>query len=121
MPVTSTCSFCLKAGTAVDHLISGPGTFICNECVDRCVDILASAAPSSPASEPDLPPWHGLDDDDVLARLPRMAAVASHVEAGLRRWVGEARNRGATWEQVGESLNMTRQSAWERFAQSDNS
>ena len=35
------CSFCEKTSTEVAKLIAGPESFICNECVQLCVDILA--------------------------------------------------------------------------------
>ncbi|MFD0888020.1 ClpX C4-type zinc finger protein, partial [Streptosporangium algeriense] len=47
MPVTSFaeqeihCSFCAKPKTEVEKVIAGPGVYICNECVDLCVTILA--------------------------------------------------------------------------------
>ena len=34
------CSFCGKNQFEVAHLIAGPFSFICNECVDLCVEIL---------------------------------------------------------------------------------
>lgn len=33
------CSFCGKTEEQVNRLIEGPGAFICNECVDLCVEI----------------------------------------------------------------------------------
>jgi ATP-dependent Clp protease ATP-binding subunit ClpX len=38
---TLTCSFCGKHQRRVDKLIAGPGVYICNECVDLCVQIIA--------------------------------------------------------------------------------
>ena len=35
------CSFCGKHRSEVEQLISGPGVFICNECVDLCYDIIS--------------------------------------------------------------------------------
>ncbi len=35
------CSFCGKSQHEVPHLIAGPKAFICNECVDLCVDVIA--------------------------------------------------------------------------------
>ncbi len=35
------CSFCGKHRTEVDQLVSGPGVFICNECVELCMEIVA--------------------------------------------------------------------------------
>ncbi len=50
------CSFC-GAGTAeVDHLISGPGVWICGGCVSACYEIIQSVkqkkAPSTDAAGP---------------------------------------------------------------------
>ena len=33
------CSFCGKSQYEVGKLIAGPGPFICNECVELCMDI----------------------------------------------------------------------------------
>jgi ATP-dependent Clp protease ATP-binding subunit ClpX len=35
------CSFCGKGQHEVTKLIAGPSTFICNECVDLCVNIIS--------------------------------------------------------------------------------
>ena len=34
------CSFCGKTDFEVKALICGPAVYICNECVELCVDIL---------------------------------------------------------------------------------
>ena len=34
------CSFCGKSQHEVSNLIAGPTVFICDECVDLCVDII---------------------------------------------------------------------------------
>lgn len=34
------CSFCGKSQDQVEKLISGPGVFICNNCVELCLDII---------------------------------------------------------------------------------
>ena len=34
------CSFCGKHRTEVDQLVSGPGVFICNECIELCNEII---------------------------------------------------------------------------------
>ena len=41
------CSFCGKYSDQVDKLLSGPGVFICNECIDVCNNILAGEYESS--------------------------------------------------------------------------
>ncbi len=35
------CSFCGKCSDEVRKLIAGPTVFICNECIDMCIDIIA--------------------------------------------------------------------------------
>ncbi len=34
------CSFCGKHSGEVDRMIAGPGVYICNECVELCIDVL---------------------------------------------------------------------------------
>ena len=57
-----------------------------------------------------------MSDRQMLDHIPRMAVVAQQVETDLRSWVRELRRRGTTWSKIGEALAITRQSAWERFA-----
>ena len=35
------CSFCGKTQDEVRKLVAGPSVYICDECVDLCVDILS--------------------------------------------------------------------------------
>jgi ATP-dependent Clp protease ATP-binding subunit ClpX len=44
---TLRCSFCGKHQRQVNKLIAGPGVYICNECVDLCVDIIAQERPKA--------------------------------------------------------------------------
>ena len=114
---TSTaCSFCRKPPEAVAKLVAGPGVFICNECVGLCTELVALPAEGISAAEAAARWERNMSDDDLLAHLPRVAAAAAQVERQLTRWVRLARNRGITWTRIGESLGMTRQSAWERFS-----
>jgi ATP-dependent Clp protease ATP-binding subunit ClpX len=46
LTTTLTCSFCGKHQRQVKKLIAGPDVYICNECVDRCVEIIARERPS---------------------------------------------------------------------------
>lgn len=51
------CSFCGKTEEQVKRLIEGPAAFICNECIDLCVEIISDdfdAAGDSPIFE-DIP------------------------------------------------------------------
>jgi hypothetical protein len=109
------CSFCQKPAPEVRKIISGPGIYICDECVQACVSILEEES-STDEGDPHLPSWRSMTDAEVLSRLPRIASVAAQVEGGLQRWVGEARRRGTSWANIGDALGMSRQSAWERFS-----
>jgi ATP-dependent Clp protease ATP-binding subunit ClpX len=40
-----TCSFCGKHQRQVNKLVAGPGVYICNECIDLCVEIIAKERP----------------------------------------------------------------------------
>ena len=44
---TLTCSFCGKHQRQVKKLIAGPGVYICNGCVDLCVEIIAREGPNA--------------------------------------------------------------------------
>jgi hypothetical protein len=58
------CSFCNKSDRDVRKLIAGPTVFICDECVQVCVDIIADSArrvgpgvTGAEAPVPAKPPW----------------------------------------------------------------
>src|SRR5258705_7259259 len=40
LPKTLHCSFCAKSQHDVQKLIAGPSVYICDECVELCVDII---------------------------------------------------------------------------------
>jgi hypothetical protein len=120
------CSFCAKPAPEVAKLIAGPGIYICNECVQLCNEILASAT-DQPDDQPDAQPddvappaeltyWQSMTDQQLLDQLPKIAGVAAQVEGSLTTWVRRVRSRGVSWARIGEALDMTRQSAWERFS-----
>jgi hypothetical protein len=112
------CSFCLKPRSAVTTVIMGPGAYICNECVDLCVQIIAAKPKvSGESAAPKLE--QELSDEDLLMHLPKVAATSGQVERHLTSCVRQARGRGITWTRIGEALGMTRQSAWERFSGED--
>lgn len=45
------CSFCGKNEDEVEQLISGPGVYICNECVDLCNNILEGDYSAKPTNK----------------------------------------------------------------------
>ncbi|MFC9672816.1 MULTISPECIES: ClpX C4-type zinc finger protein [unclassified Streptomyces] len=107
------CSFCNRSSDDVDVLVAGAGVYICNDCVALSADIIKNK-PAGPKGT--TPVWEGVDDDGLLAHLPRIDAIRHQVDDDLRSWVGEARRRGMSWDRIGEALGMRRQSAWERFS-----
>lgn len=109
------CSFCGLEETAVEKVIAGPGVYICNDCVGTCNAILEQQA-ATPAKRPEIPYWETMSDEQILANLPRIAAVEAQVEHSLREWVGRLRDRGVTWERIGRALGTTRQAAWEKLS-----
>lgn len=60
-------------------------------------------------------PWDEMTDQELLMQLPRIAQARDDVDSHLKSWVDAARQRGASWQAIGDALHMTRQSAWERF------
>jgi len=111
--VIANCSFCGKPDHKVKKLIAGPGVYICNECVDLCTGIVDKTIDAGPH----IAPWeHDLSVEQVLTRLVPVAMAEAQAQRNLTNWVLKARSLGATWAQVGDSLGITRQSAWERFS-----
>ncbi|MBO0772105.1 MAG: hypothetical protein J2P35_11675 [Actinobacteria bacterium] len=119
------CSFCAKPSSEVAKVIAGPGVYICNECIGLCNDILQAeqqrpAKPPEqqpPGPEQQLPAWEeSMTDEQILDLLPRIAAVGAQTEASLQRLVTILRERRVTWARIGAALQITRQSAWERFS-----
>ena len=120
--VIACCSFCLKPSTEVAKLVAGHGVYICNECVALCGEIIQAEPPAQPpAATPRDParvaPWEQQTSlAEILAALPRVAAAGQQAQQYLTHWVRQARSLGGTWAQIGAALDMTRQSAWERFS-----
>lgn len=104
------CSFCAGSASSTRRLVAGPGVAICEDCATSSIKLL-SGTDSSRAEAP----WARITDDELLAHLPEISAVAAQVEERLRAWVGTARQRSISWARIGAALGMTRQSAWERF------
>ncbi len=53
---------------------------------------------------------------DPLGALRELTRTETELEKMRQSWVAAARASGATWEEIGEALGMTRQSAWEYYA-----
>lgn len=53
---------------------------------------------------------------EPLEALGELARSEEELDELRHRQVAAARASGASWEQIGKALGMSRQSAWERFA-----
>ncbi len=78
------CSFCGKSQHEVRKLIAGPTVFICDECVELCMDIIKEEAKGGISSSADGVPTPGeiagFLDDYVIGQsvAKRVLAVAVH-------------------------------------------
>jgi ClpX C4-type zinc finger len=116
-PLQVNCSFCAKPSSAVAKVIAGPGVYICNECIQLCNDILEEEQQQASSPGTQLPAREeAMTDEEILALLPRIASVSEQTDASLQRLVTVLRGRGVTWARIGAALQITRQSAWERFS-----
>jgi hypothetical protein len=114
-PVGKTCSFCGVVGTASTQFAGGLGALMCKSCIDRYHEILSTPEKRERVRRP----WYQeMDDETALATLPKILATATQVEDYAREWVGVLRDRGLSWADIGRSMGVSRQAAWQRFSQS---
>jgi len=55
-------------------------------------------------------------EDSPLDGLCESAGLARALDKLQRRLVQQARDAGRSWTEIGSSLGISRQSAWERFS-----
>lgn len=112
-PAHKMCSFCGKQGNRRTRFIGGLGAMICVECLEHYHDRL-----QTPASRKALRrrPWTEMSDAELLAMLPQILRSAEQVNEFAAEWVDLIRERGLSWAEIGKVLGVSRQAAWERFA-----
>ena len=108
------CSFCGEPGSRSLQLIGGLGAQICSTCVDDFHVILHDQEKRKVAKGPF--PWETMSDAEVLAVLPQIMASAEQNTAFAHEWVDLLRERHISWAEIGRTLGVSRQAAWERFA-----
>ena len=82
------CSFCGKIQTQVKTLIAGTGAYICNECVQLCIEVIKpkdSAAAPAPRADTMTPPdiVHHLDQYVIgqqVAKKTLAVAIYNHLK-----------------------------------------
>lgn len=58
----------------------------------------------------------GAVDDHPLQVLSGLRNGSEIIDGNIRRTVSTARAKGCSWDEIGRSLGISRQSAWERFS-----
>ena len=115
------CSFCGKSQVEVKTLVSGPGVFICDECVELCqtvIDRITGTAPV-PVREPQTAP-NPLQPDNaptetLLKTLSGYNGAFERIDTGMQDIVDILRERDVSWATIGQALAVSRQAAWKRF------
>ena len=105
------CTFCGKSQFEVRKLISGPGAFICDECVALCVKICEDDNVPTEIGNPRLIPTQTL-----LLLLKYAGARDEQLRTALHDIVDVLRKRKVSWATIGNALGVSRQAAWDRFA-----
>jgi len=70
------CSFCGKSQKQVIKLIAGPGVYICDECIELCVEIIEEEKVEKVAEDTDRDFWmtaqeakeYGIVDEVLIQR-----------------------------------------------------
>jgi ATP-dependent protease Clp ATPase subunit len=110
------CSFCGKAQTEVKTLISGPGVFICDECVGLCqVVIDKKAAGTAPQGSPNSLLPDNAPTENLLKTLAGYNGAFERIDAAMQDIVNILRERDVSWAAIGQTLAVSRQAAWKRF------
>ena len=105
------CSFCHKPHTKVAKLVSGPGVYIC----DTCIDIAAKQVKAHPKVTP-FSSWDAYPESELIGMLKASVATLDAVRDDLQEKIDSLRKRDVSWAAIGEVLGISRQAAWERFS-----
>jgi len=110
------CSFCgTPGGPGTDlPLVGGLGAQVCVRCIEEFHAVLHDD--EQLASVKGAFPWDRMSDAEVLAMLPQILASAEQNISFAHEWVDLLRERHVSWAEIGRTLGVSRQAAWERFA-----
>jgi ATP-dependent protease Clp ATPase subunit len=111
------CSFCGKSQVEVKTLVSGPGVFICDECVQLAQAIIDKQTETTPT--PQTSPNPLLPDnapaETLLKTLSGYNGAFERIDTGMQDIVDILRERDVSWATIGQALAVSRQAAWKRF------
>ena len=97
-------------------LISGPGVFICDECVGLCqVVIDKKAAGTAPQGSPNSLLPDNAPTENLLKTLAGYNGAFERIDAAMQDIVNILRERDVSWAAIGQTLAVSRQAAWKRF------
>jgi ATP-dependent Clp protease ATP-binding subunit ClpX len=110
------CSFCgVSGGPGTDvPLIGGLGAQICTGCIDDFHELVHDEQKQAEARA--IMPWERMSDTELLASLPLILASAEQNQSFAHEWVDLLRARNVSWAEIGRTLGVSRQAAWERFS-----
>ena len=108
------CSFCAAPGGPDLQLVGGLGAQICVRCIDDFHAIIHD--PARIAAAKGQFPWETMPNEELLATLPLIMASAEQNNFFAHEWVDLLRERNISWAEIGRTLGVSRQAAWERFA-----
>ena len=91
-------------------LVAGPGVFICDQCVDLCMQVVEGRSGGRSFTYPQP------NDPEALLRQLQQARTLLD---GLGPIVQKLRRKDVSWARIGSSLGISRQAAWERFSGED--
>jgi len=112
-PPHAFCSFCLKAPVDATRLVAGAGgVSICAGCVSLCSAHLSGTT----QPRPDNPAVDTLPSAWLLELLQPLEATVRAKSSQIQWLVDALRARKVSWARIGKALNISRQSAWERFS-----
>lgn len=109
------CSFCGKGRDQSRRLVAGPGVFICDQCINLCVQVLESDAQTL-----ELSVGTNREVADVLLEELRINVNGlKQSEEQLQRAIDLLRKNRVPWSRIGDAIGTSRQAAWERFSGED--
>ena len=108
------CSYCAAPGGPDLQLIGGLGAQVCATCIDDFHEIIHDRGKLATAKGRF--PWETMPDEEMLATLPLIMSSAEQNTAFAHEWVDLLRERNISWAEIGRTLGVSRQAAWERFA-----
>lgn len=107
------CSFCGHSQEEVKTLVSGPGVFICDECIELCKAIVEKSR-STPEAPGRLLPGN-VPTEKLLKTLAGYSGAFESVDAAMQDVVDILRERDVSWSIIGRALAVSRQAVWKRF------